>query len=504
MSRPDTQVRAPRVEAGRPTPNGMLESTPGPRPRPPVRRAGRWLIGFRVAADAAMAILALAISYWFRFHVYPTYIPGGEPPSAQRYAAAAPVVALAVLVVFWFMDVYRWRRGVQFVDELFSVVRAMVVVAIVVLAMIGLYRDGTFTYSRATFVYWVGVTTVLILLARYALRRCQDWLRVRGNAIDRALVVGSGAAADLVIQRMRMFPDYGYQLVGIVTDDLATGNCFGGVDVLGGTGDLRRVIAERGIDQVFVASPELSPDRVLQLMDGCRDLPAEFKILPSMLELVTSRLSSDQLDGIPLLQFRHGLDMSGTKAAMKRAFDVVVAGLGLIVLSPLLGLIALVIRLDSRGPVLFLQERLGVGEREFRVLKFRSMVVNAEARTGPVWATSDDERRTRVGGFLRRFGLDELPQLWNILLGEMSMVGPRPERAVFVERFKDSMPRYADRHRVRPGLTGWAQVNDLRGQTPIDERLIYDLYYIENWSLLFDVKIILTQLFRVFTHKNAY
>ena len=499
---PETSSRTEAAGAAEAEVEDRPPATSGMTPRS-WPRAG-WLRGLRVASDLIVALLVVPLAYWFRFHVFPHYIPGGEPPDPQRYAIATPIVALTLVAVFAFMDVYRWRRGVEFINELFSVVRAMLVVAVVVLAEIGTYRDLTFTYSRLTAVYWLVAATVLILLARYGLRLFQERMRVRGNAVDRTLVVGSSAAADLVIQRIRMFPDYGYQLIGAVADDLELGGSVAGVDVVGRTDHLRQVIGEHGIDQVFIASPSLSHDRVLELVDGCRDLPVEFRIVPSMLEIMTSRITSDQLDGIPLLQFRRSLDMSSSQAALKRAFDVVVGGLGLLVLLPVLALIALLIRLTSTGPVLLRQTRVGVGERNFEMFKFRSMKQDAEAETGPVWAAAEDGRRTWVGRVLRRFSLDELPQLWNIVRGDMSLVGPRPERPVFVRQFKSSYHGYGDRHRVRPGLTGWAQVNDLRGQTPIEERLIYDLYYIENWSLAFDLKIILITLFRVFTHKNAY
>jgi exopolysaccharide biosynthesis polyprenyl glycosylphosphotransferase len=455
-------------------------------------------------SDAVMAVLAFGLAYWVRFHLYPKYIPGGEEPAPERYVLAAPVVAITLVIVFMFMDVYRLQRGTQFVDELFSVLKAMAVAAVVVFALIGLYRDGQFTYSRLTFTYWVVAATVLILVARYVLRRVRARSWRRGAGIDRVIVVGSGAAADLVLQRIRMFPDYGYQVVGVVADDLAAGNAFSGANVLGKTGDLPRIVGAEKIDLVFVAAPDMSQDEILGLMDSCRECNADFRIVPSMLEIMTSRVSGDQLDGIPLLQFRHGLDVDAAKATSKRALDIAIAGLGMILISPVLLLIALLVKLSSPGPVFIHQERTGLGEGTLVMHKFRTMKVNAEAETGPVWAAAKDPRRTWIGQVLRRFSLDELPQLWNVLVGEMSLVGPRPERPVFVEDFKSRLPRYEDRHLVRPGLTGWAQVNDLRGQTSVEERLIYDLYYIENWSLVFDLKIILITLFRVFTHKNAY
>ncbi len=462
----------------------------------------------RVATDFLMSMLAVGIAYQFRFHVYPTYIPGGEPPDPWHYLAAAPVVALTVVVVFWLMGVYRLRRGIHSIDELFALMRPMAVAFLVVLAMNGLYRMEAFTFSRTTIIYWALAALPIIGLARYAVRRYEAALRTRGIGVERALVVGWGAAGDLLVQRLRMFPEYGYQLVGVLADRL-DGRDEGGMEragarVLGGVDQLGQVLRTTRVDTVFFTLPEVSPDRLLTLVDCCRHRDVEVRILPSMLELMTTRVSGDQIDGIPLLQLHQGIDIHGPKTVAKRAFDVAVAGLGLVVVSPVLALIALMVKATSAGPVLIHQERVGMHGRGFLAHKFRSMRVDAEAGTGPVWAEASDPRRTAVGRVLRRLSLDELPQLWNIVRGDMSLVGPRPERPNFVAEFSERIPRYCDRHLVRPGLAGWAQAKDLRGQTPVEERLIYDLYYIENWSLAFDIKIILLTLARVWTHKNAY
>ena len=463
-------------------------------------------LAWRAFADAVSAALGVGVAYALRFHgpVHP-YIPSGEPPEPHHYQVAALVTAGVVLVVFALMGVYRQRRGLEFIDEFFSVIGAALVAALVLLALIGAYREPGFTsYSRLTLVYWVPLMVLIDSAARYTIRRYVARQRTHGRGADRALVVGAGAAADLVIQRIRMFPDYGYQLIGVVADGLREGTEFGGVQVLGHTDELARVVRNRRVSIVFMALPDVSQDRVLHLVDSCAGTGVEFRIVPSMLELMTTQITADQLDGIPLLQLKHGLDIDGPKIAAKRAFDVVTAALGLVVLSPVLLLLAVLVRLSSPGPVLLRQERVGMRGGTFGMHKFRTMRADAEEDTGPVWAAVDDPRRTSIGRFLRRFSLDELPQLWNILTGDMSLVGPRPERPVFVKEFTRQFPRYDDRHQVRPGLTGWAQVNDLRGQTPVEDRLLYDLYYIESWSLQFDLKIILITLVRVFTHKNAY
>jgi exopolysaccharide biosynthesis polyprenyl glycosylphosphotransferase len=457
-----------------------------------------------MVADFAMAMAGMGVAYGVRFHVYPRYIPGGEAPDPLPYALAAPVAALVVVLVFWLMGVYRLRRGIQFIDELFSVLGAMAVSFLAVLALSFYLRPGTFTYSRLGAVYWVLAVVLLIAVARYAIRRYQASQRLRGNGVDRALLVGWGAAADLLVQRLRMFPDYGYRLVGILADRLEPGIEVAGVPVMGGIAQISHILKSHSVDTAFFALSDVSSDHLLPLIDCCRRQGVEVRILPGMLELMTTQVTGDQIDGIPLLQLRHGLDIQGPKTAAKRGFDVAVAGAGMVVISPLLALIALLVKATSPGPVLIHQERVGMHGRLFSTHKFRSMRVDAESRTGPVWASTADPRRTVVGRALRRLSLDELPQLWNIVQGEMSLVGPRPERPNFVAEFSKRMPRYCDRHLVRPGLAGWAQANDLRGQTPVEERLIYDLYYIENWSLAFDIKIILITLARVWTHKNAY
>lgn len=456
----------------------------------------------QAASDALVTVVTLALAYWLRFHVNPTHTPivGVEPPDINLYIGAAPVLAGTVVGVLALLGVYRYRRGVQFIDEAFSVLGGMAVAGTVVLAMIGVNRN----YSRLAFTIWLPSAVVLMLIGRYLLRRWARARQARGIGADRALVIGHGAAADLVIQRIRMFPDYGYQLLGVVTDALPPGGDFRGMHVVGGLLDLPRLVREERVSVVFVALADVSQDEILELMDSCQGSRTEFRIVPSMLEIMTTSVTGDQLDGIPLLQLRRGLDIDGPQRLAKRLFDVLVGGIGLVLCLPLLLLVAVLVRSSSPGPVFLFQERVGMAERPFRMIKFRTMRQDAELESGPVWAGSEDPRRTPIGKFLRRFSIDELPQLWNIVRGEMSLVGPRAERPMFVKEFESRLAHYRDRHRVRPGLTGWAQANDLRGQTPVEERLIYDLYYIENWSLAYDLKIILITLFRVFTHKNAY
>jgi len=341
-------------------------------------------------------------------------------------------------------------------------------------------------------------------IERYLLRQYETRLRRRGIGTERVLMVGTGTGSELLIHRMAMFPQYGYHVGGVLDDRLEVGVSFAGAPVVGRIEDLRRVIPQMGIDQVFVAVPGATNDEILHLIKTCDDLQAEFKLVPDLLEVMSTRAAVDAIDGLPLIGIRRSR-LRGPAAVLKRAIDILVSAVALIIASPFMLVIAILIKLTSPdGPVLFRQPRVGLHDNRFTVYKFRSMIPDAEAQTGPVVAKPDDERTTPVGRVLRRLSLDELPQLFNILKGDMSLVGPRPMPVFLVERFTEEIPRYLERHQVRPGLTGWAQVNDLRGGEAFADRAMYDIYYVENWSLALDLKILLLTGARVFFQRRAY
>jgi exopolysaccharide biosynthesis polyprenyl glycosylphosphotransferase len=370
------------------------------------------------------------------------------------------------------------------------------------LAAMSLYRG--FEFSRLTFVYTVVIAGVLMTIERYLLRQYETRLRRRGIGTERVLMVGTGTGSQLLIQRMAMFPQYGYQVSGVLDDRLEVGSTFAGAPVVGRVSDLRRMIPQMGVDQVFLAVPGATNDELLHLVKACDDLQAEFKLVPDLLEVMSTRAAVDAIDGLPLIGIRRSR-LRGAAAALKRAIDIVASAVVLVVLSPLMILIAILIKLTSpKGPVLFRQPRVGMEDKRFTVYKFRSMIPDAEAQTGPVVAAPGDDRVTPVGRLLRRLSLDELPQLFNILTGDMSLVGPRPMPIFLVERFTEEIPRYLERHQVRPGLTGWAQVNDLRGGEAFGDRAMYDIYYVENWSLALDLKILILTAARVFFQRRAY
>ena len=446
---------------------------------------------------------ALLISYWYRYnsHLDKIPVPGSEAPDFARYLQAIPVLVVIMATALAVNRAYAQTRGRSFVDEAYGLIGGMFVGSILILAVMSLYRG--FSYSRLMVIYVAALSAVLLIVFRLVMRVTLSRLRRRGLGTTRALVVGSGAGAEALIHRLEMFPEYGYELIGVIDDHLRLGEDYHRVPVIGGRGDLAHMVMRHSVDEVFMALPPGDDRELLGLIDVIADTRAEIKILPGLLDIMASGVVADDIDGIPLVGVRRSR-LVGANLVVKRVFDLVLSVLLLIPGIPLMAIIAIAIRLDSPGPAVYRQERVGKDGRAFTAYKFRSMKQDAEADTGPVFTSRADPRITKVGRFLRRTSFDEVPQVLNVLRGEMSLVGPRPERPHFVAQFEQEVAGYAQRHEVRPGITGWAQLNDLRQDTSIEQRTIYDTYYVDNWSLTFDLKILVTTFIRVFAHRNAY
>jgi len=465
-------------------------------------RRPNWLPLALVLGDALIAGISVILAYEYRYHLDRIPQVLKEPLAFGPYMAAIPFVAAMFLFALAVNQQYRSWRGRTLVDQLFAMGSGLALAGMLMLGGMSLYRG--FEYSRLTFVYTVVIAGLLMTVERYFLRQYETRLRRRGVGTERVLMVGTGTGSQLLIQRMAMFPQYGYQVSGVLDDRLEVGSIFAGAPVVGRIEDLRRMIPEMGVDQVFLAVPGASNDELLHLVKACDDLQAEFKLVPDLLEVMSTRAAVDAIDGLPLIGIRRSR-LRGAAALLKRVIDIIASGIALVIASPFMLVIAILIKLTSpKGPVLFRQPRVGLHDKRFTVYKFRSMIPDAEAETGPVVATPDDNRITPVGRVLRRLSLDELPQLFNILRGDMSLVGPRPMPIFPVERFTEEIPRYLERHQVRPGLTGWAQVNDLRGGEAFADRAMYDIYYVENWSLVLDLKILILTGARVFFQRRAY
>jgi Undecaprenyl-phosphate glucose phosphotransferase len=338
-------------------------------------------------------------------------------------------------------------------------------------------------------------------IGRLALGTVERRLRERGTLAQRLIIVGGGSMAQRVLDGVQSTLELGYRVVGFVADDVPTGN-IKGLPVLGPTDEIGSIVDRVYPDEVIIALPEASHQEILSLISRCEKGGVSIKVFPDVFQALASEVSIDTVGELPLVTVRD-IALRGWKLTLKRAVDLVISAIVLVFLSPLMLAVALLIKLDSRGPVFFTQERMGLDARPFQIVKFRSMRADAE-ESGPGWTVRDDPRRTRLGRIIRRLSIDELPQLVNVLVGDMSMVGPRAEQPAFVEQFMQVVPRYMERHKEKAGLTGWAQINGLRGDTSIAERTRFDLYYIENWSLLLDLKIMLKTIPHLLRDDHAY
>ena len=449
-----------------------------------------------VAMDALMAGLAFAAGYFLRLQSeYENIAPFSD------YWGMLLIHVATIVLVFFFYRLYHRQRATSHIDEFYAVFGAASVGTIAAIAFISLIYKSELDYPRLMMVYaWV-LTILLVSWGRVIHARMQWGLQARGFNEVRLLIVGAGEVGRMILHKIRQSPGLGYSVVGFVDDRDPPSNVLG-ANVLGRTDDLPHLIETLQVDEVIVALPEASHQDILSIITRCEREKVTIKVFPDVFQIMASEVSIGDLNGLPLLTVRD-IALRGWRLALKRAMDILGSGLSLLVFSPIMLLVAILIKLDSPGSVFYVQERMGLDARPFLMFKFRSMRPDAEANTGPVWATQSDPRRTRIGTMMRRFSVDELPQLINVFLGDMSLVGPRPERPIFVEQFKRSIPRYMDRHKEKAGMTGWAQVNGLRGDTSIIERTKYDLWYIENWSLLLDFKILARTLTSVFLDRHA-
>jgi exopolysaccharide biosynthesis polyprenyl glycosylphosphotransferase len=461
-----------------------------------------------VASDMLMAMAAFVLAYYIRREVHWPNRPQNLAP-LQSYLGMLAVQVASILIVFFLYRLYHQRRAVSRVDEFYAVFGAVSIGMMMSVAVSALtFKNSVLEldFSRVMIIYaWV-LTIALVMAGRVVHRSLQESARRAGWGRDRVLLVGTGDVAQMILQKIQWSPWLAYEVVGLVAKNGNGGhppeNVLG-VPVLGATDDLPRLIDERGIHEVIIALPEASHQETLGIIALCDRSTISVKVFPDVFQFIAGQVTIDDLGGLPLLAVRD-VALRGWKLTLKRAVDILGSCAFLVLSSPLMLLVAILIKLESPGPVFYAQERMGLDARPFPMLKFRSMRQDAESETGPVWAKPGDVRRTRLGGLIRKLSIDEFPQFINVLIGDMSLVGPRPERPFFVDQFRQSIPRYMDRHREKAGITGWAQVNGLRGDTSITERTKYDLWYIENWSLLLDFKIILRTALRALNDRNAY
>ena len=446
-----------------------------------------------IAADIAATVGALFAAWFLRFQFQIVPVTKGIP-DAGAYLRLIPILAILWPVVYSFHGLYRLRRGRSRSEEAFVILTATALAIVLLAGIATFYRE--FSYSRLVLVIFFVCDVPFVIAARFAVRSRWESNWRRGIGVKRAVVAGAGRLGRSLVDRLLDHPAAGMAVAALLDDDPAlSGTAYRDVPVAGTTADAAHWISSGRAEAVFIALPLEAHRQTLSIVRDSVKAGGEVRVVPDLLQHITFRAGLEDWDGLPVVHLTE-TPVSGWSGLVKRVLDVALSSLALLVLLPLFPLIALAIKLSDRGPIFYSQERMGLDGRSFRIWKFRTMKVGAEEETGAVWATAEDPRRTRLGSFLRRSSLDELPQLYNVLKGDMSLVGPRPERPEFVGEFKEKFPQYMLRHRVRSGLTGWAQVHGWRGNTSLAKRIEYDLYYIENWSLALDVRILWMTLVR--------
>ena len=478
-----------------------------------VKRHNRLLVALHVIADATLGMSAFLLAYVIRFESGLLAVTKGYPPFEQ-YVNVLPFIGVLVPFAFHVQGLYRLRRGRSRVDDFFAVfvgtILAVVFGIVATLYFQAYYvpdelKDrGAYEVSQLVWALFLVLNVALTFGEREVVRELLERRWRAGIGLKRILIAGAGELGRLVADKILEHRELGYHIVGFV-DDRAGGDVLGhrGLPLLGTLDEAGEIATREGVDHLYVALPAEEHVGMLQLLETVGRECIDVKVVPDLLQVIALKARLEDLDGIPIINI-NDVPLQGFNSVLKRSLDVLLSSAALLLLALPFAIIAAIIKLTSPGPVFYRQERMGLDGKPFIIYKFRSMYQDAERETGPVWASRDDPRCTPIGRLLRRTNVDELPQLWNVLRGDMSLVGPRPERPFFVHQFKQRIPQYMLRHKVRAGLTGWAQVNGWRGNTSIEKRIEYDLYYIENWSVTLDFKIMWLTVLKGFFQKHAY
>ncbi|RLA52276.1 MAG: undecaprenyl-phosphate glucose phosphotransferase [Gammaproteobacteria bacterium] len=433
---------------------------------------------------------------------FAAYLPMfGTRALPAHYQVAVIFTVLLLIVVFHAYSLYRAWRGVDYAQEFTAVLLAWTTV-FGILVFLSVITKTSASFSRAWLVMWFTFGGTTLLITRYALRRLLQKMRSLGYNLRHIAIIASGDIGRRVLVNLRSSPEAGFNIQAYFTDDKIDVAALGKT-AYGPISDALSYIEQHQLDQIWLAMPLKEAEKIEAIIVDLKNVTSDIRLVPDIFGFRLINHSISSIAGLPVINLSV-TPMEGINRWLKAIEDKLTSALILLFISPLLLLISLAVKLSGPGPIFYRQQRLSWNGQEFTMYKFRTMPVHSESETGAVWTTSDDSRATPVGAFLRRTSLDELPQFWNVLSGDMSIVGPRPERPVFVEKFKDEIPSYMQKHMVKAGITGWAQVNGWRGDTDLQSRIEHDLYYIDNWSLWLDLKIIFMTLFKGLVNKNAY
>jgi Undecaprenyl-phosphate glucose phosphotransferase len=462
-----------------------------------IRENQEFLNRIQLVLDAGMVFISIITAFFVRFQGETAeYLP------VEYYLRASLFLIPLYLFLYYLFDLYEPRRIKGLTHELVIIIKSNLISLAVLLSILFIFKFMDF--SRMVLFLFIIINIVLTTLERVSIRLFLQNIRKKGYNIKYILVIGADEHGQEFVKKIKANKQLGFSVIGFLDDNKNKGRKIKDIEVIGKINDLDKILAETFIDEVIIALSIKDYDRLKDIIAVCEKNGVKTRIIPDYIKYIPSRPSIDEIDGLPLINIRRiPLDNLGNKFS-KRLLDIAVSLTGLILVSPILLIVALLVKLESPGPVIFKQERVGLNRKIFQMYKFRSMKVQDKKEEEKQWTTENDPRKTKVGTFIRKTSIDELPQLFNVLKGDMSLIGPRPERPYFVEQFKEKIPKYMIKHQVRPGITGWAQVNGWRGDTSIEERIKHDIYYIENWSLALDIKIILLTIVNGFINKNAY
>ena len=453
--------------------------------------------------DAAVIALSYLLAWLIKFESpFADTEPGVTALSTEIYFSALYYIVPGYILLYYFFNMYTPKRTTRRKHEIASIIT--VNTAGIMLFMVVLFALKIENFSRMLVGMFYVINIVMTSLSKTLIRNVLQYFRKNGYNLKYVLLVGYSRAAEEYITRINANPQWGYVVRGILDDRVPSGTLYKGVKVLGRIENLFYILPENKLDEIAVTLALEDYNRLEHIVDLCEKSGVHTKFIPDYNSLVPSRPYTEDLMGLPVINIRYVPLTNTLNWVAKRAVDIVGSLCGLIVASPVMLLSAILVKCTSPGPVIFRQERVGLHNKPFQMYKFRTMELQKPSQEQKAWTVKDDPRVTAVGKVLRKTSLDELPQLFNILVGEMSLVGPRPERPLFVEKFKEEIPRYMIKHQVRPGLTGWAQINGYRGDTSIRKRIEYDIFYIENWTMGLDVKIMFLTIFKGFINKNAY
>lgn len=464
----------------------------------------RELNRFQVVLDAAVIAVSYGLAWLLMINGFvPTK---GDPLRAEFYLMALLIVVPVYLFLYAVFQLYTPKRIQGRRLEFANICKANSIGLLMFTLVLYLISKNPFWYnfSRPMIIYFFVINIVLETAERNAIRAFLRSMRAKGYNLKHILLVGYSRAAEGYIDRVKQNPEWGYHIAGILDDHKALGEDYKGIRVLGTIGELNSILDMNVLDEIAITLSIKEFGNLGEIVAACEKSGVHTKFIPDYNNIIPTRPYMEDLLGLPVIHIRHVPLTNGLNKFMKRTVDIFGAIVAIILFSPVMLAAAVLVKITSPGPVIYCQERVGLHNRPFKMYKFRSMEVQAPTEEKSKWTTPHDPRVTPVGRFIRKTSIDEMPQFFNVLKGDMSLVGPRPERPFFVEKFKEEIPRYMVKHQVRPGLTGWAQINGYRGDTSITKRIECDLYYIENWTLGLDFKILFLTVFKGFINKNAY